>query len=578
MDYFTKALGSLNINRSFTVVQEDPVTIPGLKHEITQATWKTDGSKASVFQYSLNTPSEAQCGKHAVATMRRLLIPGVAKFLDSNETLDTLFVVTERVSQMDFAALSETGAKYVVYYVLNTLKTIYESSNIKYNQDFGELVQNSAGFPVLTIFDNAQPSSGPILTSGEFQSLVNQVVVSHSRLRRELLAASSMGPFNFAKVIGKLETPLVKLVDNIGHAFALEPPDLKVLCSQIDEARSDLWSSLVLGFVLPNLIRTKSPIVLHVILQLLTQVDPEHARGNERIMEYIAEQFASMDRVVRLELLKALPVYIDLVTPQFVQSKIWPKMAFGFVDSEVVMRRASVASIEVLAPKVGSRQLNSELLRLLAKTHNDKDVDVRALTTTVLCKIAPLLMSNRNVISTALGRALKDPVPKCRSAALKGVLEINLPANEISEKLLGPAAGGMLDKDAEVSAEAWRVTKTLLAKIEAAATASAPSETVDSTDTSVDHIVSDALPVSSRMQTTTTTTLGEPKSGGPKFGATQDSTTNESQPSTSAANPDPAPLVEQEDDSVQDDAWGWDEEEEPVADNEEVEDAWGWDE
>lgn len=606
MDFVSKALGSLSLGLPFTLGSQVE-RIEGQPWKLYGAVQKKDGSTASVFEYEEQYEAAAQ---NASAALRKLKLPGIIKYVETVTSGKVKYIVTEPVAPFDFDSLSIDARKFVLQSVLQTLNTLNTVAKCKHNSICVATVMQSlnTGLPVLVGFDLATvdglavpayaalfntvpvPPEGwgcATLDTYQFGMLLASILPEESRLANTLKATKRPALPKLAasnSIDSALRNPITSLVSEIGQTVLLPSHELENLCARIDSVVPSLYPELTKKTILPELLRTKSASTLRSGLQLIASISTEGEatpvlKDDDIVVLFIVEQFQSMDRVVRLELLRFLPRYIALLPSKVVQQSIMPKMMFGFGDSEVMMRKASVAAIEYLTSKLSSRQLNSELLRLLAKTHNDVDPDVRALTTSVLCRLAPKLDS-RSIISTALSRALKDPVPKCRNAALIGVSQIDVPALEIAEKLLGPAATGMLDSDPSVSAEAWRVTDELLARIREKATSqgAAPERPEKASKPSDVLIYPPPVGMSSRVQTPDApSAVPTPLSTLRKATVVQHTNPKED-------------IIEAEADTWgwnnsadsqegAEDAWGWDDQTDetvPSKETEVDEDAWGW--
>lgn len=207
--------------------------------------------------------------------------------------------------------------------------------------------------------------------------------------------------------------------------------------------------------------------LLTLIIRLSKDFNPE--KYKIIITPIIVKQFSSNNRAIRTELLQSLPDYIEYLDKRVVSDKIYPPLSTGFSDTEPMIREQTVRSVFVIAPKLNDRLLNGDLLRQLAKVQNDSQKEIRANTTILLGKIAPLFSQSTRlaVLVVAFGRALKDPFVESRLAALRalGSAEEYFGIQEICNKILGTLAPALVDSDKRVREEAFSTFNAYFDKV-----------------------------------------------------------------------------------------------------------------
>ncbi len=190
---------------------------------------------------------------------------------------------------------------------------------------------------------------------------------------------------------------------------------------------------------------------------------------NKSVAPIIALLFARPDRAVRMVLLESIPSILDSLDRQFVQESIYTQLISGFSDPHPILREQTLRASLSLAPKLTSRQLNNELLRLYAKLQTDEQGGIRANTIICLGKVAPLLedSTRSKVLPAAFSRALRDPFVPARSAALlaTSVTLESLPATQIASMLLPAVTPLLLDEDSNIRALAKNTCANLLEKV-----------------------------------------------------------------------------------------------------------------
>ena len=175
--------------------------------------------------------------------------------------------------------------------------------------------------------------------------------------------------------------------------------------------------------VLPELLKSVEfggggPKSFSLVMKIASKLSEDEY--DSQITPVIVRLFTSPDRALRVCLLDNLPRMIDHLSQKLVSEKIFPQMVTGFGDLAPVVREQTVKAVLVVVPKLSDRIINGELLRHLAKTANDEQPGIRTNTTICLGKIARNLgvSSRAKVLSAAFSRALRDPFPHARNAAL----------------------------------------------------------------------------------------------------------------------------------------------------------------
>ena len=188
--------------------------------------------------------------------------------------------------------------------------------------------------------------------------------------------------------------------------------------------------------------------------------------------DLITQSFKLTDRQVRFLLLIYLPKLIEPLGKSEVSGKIYPHFSQGLTDSDATLRLQTLKTIPCIVPCLTERQLNNELLRFLAKTQVDSDIEIRTWTVIIITKISTILstsVGNRsNILATAFTKSLKDPQVKPRLAALYGLeksIEL-FDVNTIANKILTVIAPGLLDKSPLVREKAKMLFEMYLNKLE----------------------------------------------------------------------------------------------------------------
>lgn len=529
MDFVTKTLSSFSLSSSpfsqgaLLDAGEEGTRI----WKIYEGTIKKDGRPCTLFVFDatdLASRGQQPLAENMSAMLRKLRIPGLLKLIDSYTTSSgQVTIATEPVRPVS-ARLNEfspMARQWALQTVLDTLDNLHKHTKCAHcNIQLSSLFETANGEWALGGFELAGfvPSDSPPLWSygsllpqneqncpPEIQRQGWQAVSSggdraafavdswqFGRLARTMLGDNM--PAQIQPIISSLmasgkrstivktaaskeafETPLVRVTEWASNPYALNEIEFSQLLITLNQCYNDIPAAFVGGKVLPELSKAvdagKGGIDgIRLALALCCRL--ENPQFQNVAVPVIMKLFASMDRAVRLELLRSLPSFIDKVPDRDVQSKVFPAMGTGFVDTEAVIRRESLQAVKYIAPKLSSRQINGDLLRMLARTNSDAEEDIRAATIVLLCDLSELMdkSTRSSVIVTALARGLRDPTTTVRMAALQGLQKTSqhFTPKECAEKLVGPAASALLDTSLQVRQIAQRVFDMLIDRIKKA--------------------------------------------------------------------------------------------------------------
>lgn len=293
----------------------------------------------------------------------------------------------------------------------------------------------------------------------------------------------------------------------------------------------------------------------------------------------IFQAFTLPDRSIRLSLLKHLSSYAPKLQEQDVQNKIFPNLLTGFQDTNFLIRETTLTSMTLIIDKVSVKQINNDLLKVLAKLQMDPKPSIRTNTLILIIKISGSIYSNsrNNVMITALSKALRDSFTPCKMAALSGFDKLidNFGLEEKCTKVLGHLAVSLMDpKSHKVRTEAKRLLQKYLDAVEDhAANFSKDEEDEDAEERDF----------MSRMTESTTATQGQKEhteSGGLSFGwnmvnkfvsSEPSAVSGEINPAMNRSTPDlsknsaPAVVQDWNDDDENTDSWGADDDFAPEA-------------
>lgn len=209
------------------------------------------------------------------------------------------------------------------------------------------------------------------------------------------------------------------------------------------------------------------PLTLTLAAKLTT--DEYKAQMTPSVLKW----FTLPDRTLRLCLLSNLETIIPHLDSNHVSTTIWTPLSQGFTDSVPQLREATVKSLIHFAPKLSERIINGDLLKFLATLQVDPVPGIRCNTTICLGKLASMLTPSvrQKVLFQAFGRALKDPFPPSRKAALSAMAHCHeqgyFSAADIASRVLPATAPMCLDLELTVRTTAIQSIQSYLKTLEA---------------------------------------------------------------------------------------------------------------
>lgn len=210
-------------------------------------------------------------------------------------------------------------------------------------------------------------------------------------------------------------------------------------------------------------------VLLNHILKLSANLDD--AVFAKLVKPVIFQCFTLLDRSIRLTLLHHLPNYADRLTESDVQSKVFYNLVTGFQDTNFMIRESTLTLISTIIEKVSVKQVNQDLLKILAKLQMDPKPSIRTNTLILIIKISSKIYatSRNSVVITALSKALRDSFTPCKLTALQGFEKLidGFSLDEICGKILGNLAISLMDgKSTKVRQEAKRIFELYLSNVE----------------------------------------------------------------------------------------------------------------
>lgn len=210
-------------------------------------------------------------------------------------------------------------------------------------------------------------------------------------------------------------------------------------------------------------------ILLNYILKFGIALTPPEF--DKLIKPIIVKTFSSSDRSIRLILLNHLHDFEKFFNESEMQTKIFYNLLNGFQDTNFLIRETTLTSINLVVDKISVKQINQDLLKILAKSQMDPKPSIRVNTLILLIKVSSKVYQNskNNVLITALSKSLKDTFVPCKMMALSGFEKLidEFSLEEICSKILGQLAISLMDnKSSKVRNEAKRVFQLYFNSVE----------------------------------------------------------------------------------------------------------------
>ncbi|KAL4002003.1 hypothetical protein ACH3XW_1685 [Acanthocheilonema viteae] len=192
-----------------------------------------------------------------------------------------------------------------------------------------------------------------------------------------------------------------------------------------------------------------------------------------RIVPCICKLFSSPDRITRVKLLERIDEFASHLTPQIVNERIYGNVASGFTDTNPAIRESTVKAVVSLADKLNNYNLNSDLMRHLARLQgSDDQPGIRTNATICLGKIGCYIdpSHRQQILVSAFTRALKDPFPPARMAAILALSATQQYYSllEVANRILPALSSVTCDREKQVRDQSFKAMHGFIEKLERA--------------------------------------------------------------------------------------------------------------
>ncbi|MFH4976625.1 hypothetical protein AB6A40_003334 [Gnathostoma spinigerum] len=191
------------------------------------------------------------------------------------------------------------------------------------------------------------------------------------------------------------------------------------------------------------------------------------------IVPCLCKLFSSSDRITRLKLLEKIDEIAPNLSPDVINDKVYGNLASGFLDTNPALRDSTVKAVVSLAEKLNYYNLNTDLMKYLARLQGcDDQPGIRTNTTICLGKIGCYIdpSQRQRILISAFTRAMKDPFPPARIAA---VLSLSATQQfyslvEVANRVLPSLCLLTCDPEKEVRDQSFKAIRGFLEKLEKA--------------------------------------------------------------------------------------------------------------
>ncbi|XP_072776609.1 LOW QUALITY PROTEIN: N-terminal kinase-like protein [Taeniopygia guttata] len=413
--------------------QPDPAA-PAPLWRLLRGRRKADGAPVSVFAHSLAPgadPGATGLARAGLKRLRSLRHPNILGYLDSLETEQCLYLVTEAVTplrrhlrlhppsgdsgeqevawglQRLLTALAFLGASGLVHHALGLDAVFVDPGGEWKLGGLERVAATSEGTPTRPPGDPPRPQDPPELSdpsrgpgdpwAGDMWRLgcliwevFNGPLPRPGALRSfgklppglippfsELVAADPGARPGPGPLLERLQRPgaflacaLVRTGLFLEHFQVRDPSERRTFLQELPPLLESLPGPFRRHKLLPRLLEALELGSADAsALPPLLQVAKvlDPPEYQERIVPVLVRLFSSPERGLRLRLLQLLEEFIEFLPDSTVDSQIFPHVAHGFLDSNPAIREQTVKSMVLLAPKLGEGRRGGELPRLLLR-------------------------------------------------------------------------------------------------------------------------------------------------------------------------------------------------------------------
>jgi SCY1-like protein 1 len=276
------------------------------------------------------------------------------------------------------------------------------------------------------------------------------------------------------------ENELIEILKNLNSIHLNDDKtNLKFLENlQISKISNKSNLLIILDSILHNIISipTLVPHAIPIIISISSEIPLDQFK--KKIQPKLIELFTVPDRGVRYKLLVGVPVIAKLIDSKTLESSILNDALSGFTDSHPKIREETLNFFKKISNLVSDNFLNSKLNPNFSNLLRDSDPSIRLSTIQSVLDLSPRL--SMDLIFSALISGLRDSHRDCRLVCLNylKIMEVKSDGmgREVVLKILPLINNLLLSNEFEISQISFDLLKSILPKIQEKLKHSSPSQ------------------------------------------------------------------------------------------------------
>uniref|UniRef100_A0A915PQJ7 Protein kinase domain-containing protein n=1 Tax=Setaria digitata TaxID=48799 RepID=A0A915PQJ7_9BILA len=457
---------------------------------------------ATLLDYGAGSVLKSQARK-----LKTLRHPNVLAYLDSIEMNDTFYLITEACLPLKIYItgnkLTDKQKDFVVswglFQLMSCLKFLHQEAELSHENIRHSVYVTESGDWKLGGFEKSTNFSNPRSDLNSFALLIWEIFngfdesmtkpEAPKRVPQQLHEHYKKMATNRA---AKLDTgELLKELRQAGGFFKNRYVDTLLFLDefQLKDAHEkqafftelknelDFFPDNIAKYrILPKLIHSyeygdAGSHVLMPLFHLGRLLDEDEYQL--RIVPCLCKLFNSPDRITRVKLLERIDEFALHLTPQIVNERIYGNVASGFMDTNPTVRESTVKAMVSLADKLNHQNLNIDLMRHLARLQGaDDQPGIRTNATICLGKIGCYIdpSQRQHILISAFTRALKDPFPPARMAAILALSATQQYYSliEVANRILPALSPMTCDQEKQVRDQSFKALHGFIEKLEKA--------------------------------------------------------------------------------------------------------------
>jgi hypothetical protein len=183
----------------------------------------------------------------------------------------------------------------------------------------------------------------------------------------------------------------------------------------------------------------------------------------------VIELFSIPDKFVRLNVMKNMKTMIPFLDNSTIQSKIYPVLQLGFVDTIPAIREATVKSMIDIVPKLTEDVVSNEVVKYMWKLQTDPEPGIRTNTIIAFGRLVPTFSEKvrSEWVINAFSRSLRDPFVHSRVSVIKAIMATKqfFSVTDKGGKILAMVAPMTVDSDKQVREQSLNCMYAILQDI-----------------------------------------------------------------------------------------------------------------